>query len=132
SGATPIGSSYDFQPSLLQHDVSGAPTGAAGLTAGGNISVTAHHTGSADPVIHVAGTVDLTGTGHLDTTTNGNINYGQSDAGGVLRAHALQSTAGSVTLTVPHQSGGGQNLYLVTGGSIHAATTVLLQAGDDL
>ncbi len=82
------------------------------------------------------GTIDLTGTtDYLDTTTNGNINYGESSAGGVMRINVVQSTDGNVMLTVPHLSGGGQNLDLIAtavNGLISALGTVLIQVGDNM
>jgi hypothetical protein len=135
SGSTKISiTTYDFQPVASTFDKSGAASGAAGLTAGGNILVAANNPSK---TINVVGTIDLTGSGYLDTTTNGSINYGEGSQGGTMRVHVVQSTADSVMLTVPFLANmTGQDLDLIKGGNsnglISALTKVLLQIGDNM
>ena len=136
SAAIPT-TTYDFQPSTGQVDGSGAANGLVGLTAGGNIIVNAAHATAVDPTINIVGTINLTGSGHLDTTTNGSINYGEGSQGGTMRVHVVQSNAASVMLTVPYVFlVAGQELDLVAAnmidGLISAFTTVLLQVGDNM
>ena len=80
------------------------------------------------PELDIVGTTDLTGaTGHIDTTTNGNITYTEAGTG-AMRVGTIRSTAGAVQLMTPSQ-----DLELLANGLIKADTSsVALAVGKNL
>ena len=70
-----------------------------GITAGGDISVTAADLKPTDPIINVFGITELSGSGDINVLTNGFITLMEET--GDLRAGAITSTANDVTLYSP-------------------------------
>ena len=139
TSSTPIANTlYDFR----NRDASGNLTGNAGLAAGGNIVVKVVHSLVADPRTDIIGITDQFGSGHIDTTTNGNVTYtdgpdANSPTGYTMRVGTITSTNGNVLLTVPDYPSGGQNLDVISGlqntpTGIFASGTILLQVSDNV
>ena len=103
----------------------------AGLVAGGSIIMMATNGGALDPLTSILGLTDLTGSGSLYVTTNGDITLTES-GGGAMTLQKAASLLGNVTLTVPDLLSAGQDLHLVDDGSITAGGNVLLRVGDNI
>ena len=117
SSSTPLAmTTYDFRG----RDSSGNVTGDIGLQAGGNIVVVAAHSSAGDPRTDIIGIVNLGGTGHIDTTTNGNITYTDGPEGNVLRIGTIDSTNRNVLLAVPTFLTSGVALDVTSSGKISA------------
>ena len=96
TGATTIASTYDFR----QRDNTLTPTTMAGVTAGGDIIITAANPKPTDPIINVYAITELSGSGgYIDVLTNGYITLMEDT--GDLRAGLIKSTANNVTLYSP-------------------------------
>jgi hypothetical protein len=125
---TTTSSTYDFR----NRNQSGALTGLADLSAGGNISIQSANHASTDPTIDIVGTTNLqsattTATNHIDVTTNGKIDLSQ--VGGTMRIGTIQSTNSDVTLSVPETSAQVENLEMPGTSSVTAWGNVLMQVG---
>jgi hypothetical protein len=70
------------------------------------------------------------GTGHIDASTSGNITI--TETAGAMRVGSIQSTKGSVALTVPDLPTAGQDLVVLDNGQVSALGTILMQAGDNV
>ena len=64
--------------------------------------------------------MNLGGTGHIDTTTNGNITYTDGPEGNVLRIGTIDSTNRNVLLAVPTFLTSGVALDVTSSGKISA------------
>ena len=96
TGATPGASTYDFRAL----DSAGNRT-EPGVTAGGNITITAAQPNPGDPRINVLAITDILALGHVDILTNGWIK--ETEKHGDLRVGLIQSTDDDVTLWSPRR-----------------------------
>ena len=96
TGAATIASTYDFR----QRDNTLTPTTMAGVTADGDISITAADPNPTDPIINVYAITELSGSADvINVLTNGSITLMEET--GDLRAGVIKSTANDVTLYSP-------------------------------
>src|SRR5262249_39661741 len=70
------------------------------------------------------------GVGRIDMETNGFVQ--DTETNFELYAGTIKSRASSVQLDAPDKAGPDQDVVVLAGGSISAATTVLIRAGDDV
>jgi hypothetical protein len=122
TNTNPIAGTYSF----LNRAVSGSP----GLIAGGKVKLVASSANVGSPIINLVGVLSG-GIDELDVTTTGSIDL-RDVSGGPMQVGTVQSVSSSVRLTVPDLATDLQDLVLLAGGKIQAATTVTLAVGDNL
>ena len=125
AGTTTIASTYDFR----QRDNTLTPTTMPGVTAGGDISVTAANPLPTDPIINVYAITELSGSADIiNVLTNGYITLMEET--GDLRAGVITSTANDVKLYSPARIVDGLNDPAGTDTNV-TGVNITLTAGDN-
>ena len=132
ANATPVPSLYDFRA----RDLNGTLTTGAGLTAAGDVNLTATAPTTANNRIDLLGTLDLNPTGSsatntINATTYGDINL--SETSGAMRVGTIQSNGGNVTLATLANDPTGDNLLLGPNAAVYAPSgTVTANVADNV
>ncbi len=117
--ATPIPSLYDFRA----RDANENLTTGAGLTAGGDIHLTATTPTTANDRIDILGTLNLNPSGSPATNTINAITYGNvnlSETAGAMRVGTTQSNGGNVTLATLPNDPNGDDMILGSTAAVYA------------
>lgn len=104
------------------------------LRAGRSISLIGADLSATAKLVGVVATTEVQGFGggeRIDVTTNGNIGLTHV-SGNTMPIGTVESMTGSVDLLNADDTSTGQDLIVLAGGHVKAATTARLRAGDDI